>query len=68
MHENLWIPAAIAGQLNEGGPVQGPKDQATARSRSPNSRCRNLAKPVNHHYENEVSDRDCQGRKTEEEL
>ena len=27
MHENLLTPAAIAGQLNRGGPVRGPKDQ-----------------------------------------
>jgi hypothetical protein len=40
MHENLRTPAAIAGQLNEGGPSEDLRiNQATAQGRSPNSRC-----------------------------
>ena len=38
--QNMLTPAVIAGELNEGGPSEGPRiNQATAQSRSPNSRC-----------------------------
>ena len=46
--QNMLTPAAIAGELNEGGPSEDPRiNQATAQGRSSNSRRSNLAKPAN---------------------
>ena len=68
--QSLLTPAAIAGQLSKGwvhrwtqcSTRQRPKAEA------PTLVDGILAKPVNHHRENQVSDHDCQGCKTEEVL